>query len=72
MQEFKRIEDMESKAGDEIYDDSQADKRRRLANTLQVERTWSPDRRSMLVALRIILGIARPLPGAGRRDQDGG
>ena len=71
MQEFKRYVDMESKAGDEIYDDSQADKRGRLANPIRVERNYRPDRKAMLAALRVVLGLPKPLPGSGRRDSDG-
>ena len=35
----------------------------RLANTLVVERTWSPDRKSMLAALRVLLGLPKAPPG---------
>ena len=30
---------------------------------MQVERTWSPDRKSMLAALRVLLGLPKAPPG---------
>ncbi len=63
MQEFKRNEDVESKGGDEIYDDFRADKRGRLANPIRVERYYAPDRKSMLAALRVVLGFPSAPPG---------
>ena len=71
MQEFKRNEDVESKAGDEIYDDFQADKRGRLAIPIRVERNYGPDRKATLAALRVVLGLPKTLQGIGRRDSDG-
>ncbi len=43
----------------------------RLANSILVERTWSPDRKAILAALRIALGLPTPQPGPGRRKSDG-
>lgn len=36
-----------------------------LANTLQIERTCTPDQKAMLAALRVVLGIRKPLPESG-------
>ncbi len=44
---------------------------RPLANALRVERKYTPDRRAMLAALRVVLAIPHPLPAPGRRDSDG-
>lgn len=44
---------------------------RRLANTLQVERYYQPDRQVMLAALRVALGLPKVPPGgipAGSRS----
>ncbi len=38
----------------------------RLANTLRVERNYVPDRKAMLVALRVVMGLPRTLPGRGQ------
>ena len=37
-------------------------RRKRLANTLGVERTYTPDRESMLAALRVVLGLPKTPP----------
>ena len=34
-----------------------------LANSLQVERNYTPDRNAMLAALRVVLGLPRVPPG---------
>ncbi len=39
------------------------DDEQRLANTLVVERTYAPDRKSMLAALRVVLGLPKAPPG---------
>lgn len=44
---------------------------RPLANTLRVERKYTPDRNAMLAALRGALGLPKPLPGLGRRKSNG-
>ena len=35
----------------------------RLANRLQVERYYRPDRKSILAALRVVLGLPKAPPG---------
>ena len=35
---------------------------KRLANTLVVERTYTPDRTAMLAALRVVLGLPKAPP----------
>ena len=39
------------------------DDEQRLANTLVVERTYAPDRKAMLAALRVVLGLPSAPPG---------
>lgn len=34
-----------------------------LANSLQVERSYTPDRNAMLAALRVVLGLPKVPPG---------
>jgi hypothetical protein len=41
----------------------------RLAKTLVIERTWSPDREAMLAALRVALALPRVLPDPRERDK---
>lgn len=36
-----------------------------LANNTRVERTYDPDRQSMLAALRAVLGLPKQLPDVG-------
>jgi hypothetical protein len=38
---------------------------KRLANSLETERTWTPDREAMAAALRVVLGLPRVLPSRG-------
>ena len=52
--------------------DSRApDENEGLANPLKVERHYVPDRRAMLVSLRVALGLPKPLSGPGGRNSDG-
>ena len=39
-----------------------ANAKKGLANTLAVERTYTPDRESMLAALRVVLGLPKAPP----------
>jgi hypothetical protein len=41
----------------------------RLDNRLVVERVWTPDRNATLAALRLILGLQRPLPKTGQETR---
>ena len=36
--------------------------RKRLDDSLDITRTWAPDREAMLAALRAVLGLTRRLP----------
>lgn len=37
----------------------------RLANPLEIERSWTPDREAMAAALRVVLGLPKQLPDRG-------
>jgi len=44
-------------------DSREPDENEGLANSLKVERTYTPDRNAMLAALRVVLGFPKVPPG---------
>jgi hypothetical protein len=38
----------------------------RLARPLELERVWTPDRKAMVAALRVVLDLPRQLPDRGQ------